>query len=121
MRERIIVSDSTDSVSVPLTDAGDECDDSVFDGSTLDSSITSDVEEVGSVSEAEEVDTDPRPLPGMATGTPGHDTRAVESDLKTAPKKQPKVKATEVLRLRDEPEPKHSWLDSDGFTRIGNS
>ena len=92
----------------------------MFDGSTLDSSITSDVEEVGSVSEAEEVDTDPRPLPGMATGTPGHDTGAVESDLKLAPKKQPKVKATEVLRLRDEPEPKHSWLDSDGFTRIGN-
>ena len=74
---RIIVSDSTDSVSVLLTDAGDEYDDSVFDGSTLDSSITSDAEEVGSpdfVSGAEEVDTDPRPLPGMATGTPGHDT-----------------------------------------------
>ena len=118
---RIIVSDSTDSVPVSLSDAGDEYDDNVFDGSTLDSSITSDVEEVGSVSEAEEVDTDPRPLPGMATGTPGHDTGAAESDLKTAPKKQPKDKATEVLRLRDGPEPKHSWLDSDGFTRIGNT
>ena len=93
----------------------------MFDGSTLDSSITSDAEEVGSVSEAEEVDTDPRPLPGMATGTTGHDTGAVESDLKTTPKKQPKVKASEVLRLRDGPEPKHSWLDSDGFTRIGNT
>ena len=105
---RIIVSDSTDSVSVPLTDAVDEYDDSVFDGSTLDSSFTSDAEEVGSVSVAEEVDTDPRPLHGMATGTTGHDTGAVESDLKTAPKKQPKDKATEVLRLRDGPEPKHS-------------
>ena len=118
---RIIVSDSTDFVPVYLSDAGDEYDNSVFDGSTLDSSITSDVEEVGSVSEAEEVDTDPRPLPGMATGTPGHDIGAVESDLKTAPKNQPKDKATEVLRLRDRPEPKHSWLDSDGFTRIGNT
>ena len=118
---RIIVYHSTDSVSASLTDTGDEYDDSVFDEETLDSSITSDAEEVGSpdsVSEAEKVYTDPRPMPGMATGIPGHNIGAVESDLRTAPKKQPNVKATEVLRLRDGPEPKHSWLDSDGFTRL---
>ena len=96
----------------PLTNAGDESDDSAFEGNNLDSSISSDADEVHSPDpfpKIEEVDTDLRPLSGITIMKP--DTRPV-------PKKH-KAKATEVLRLRDGPGHRGSWLDSDGFTRIG--
>ena len=119
---RIILSDSTDSVSVSLTDADG---DSVFDGDNLHSTISSDAEEVGPpdpdpVPEGDKVDIDLRPLPGIASGTPAHDTGTMKPARETVPKKY-KVKTTEVLRLRDGPEVKDSWLDSDGFTRIGTT
>ena len=119
---RIILSDSTDSVSVSLTDTDD---DSVFEGDNLHSTISSDAEEAGPpdpdpVPEVEKVDIDLRPLPGIATGTPAHDTGTMKPDTEKVSKKH-KVKTTEVLRLRDGPEVKDSWLDSDGFTRIGTT
>ena len=119
---RIILSDSTDSVSVSLTDADG---DSVFEGDNLHSTISSDAEEVGPpdpdpVPEVEKVDIDLRPLPGIATGTPAHDTGTMKPARETVPKKH-KVKTTDVLRLRDGPKVKDSWLDSDGFTRIGTT
>ena len=46
-------------------------------------------------------------MPGIATGTPAHDTGTMKPARETVPKKH-KVKTTEVLRLRDGPKVKDS-------------
>ena len=86
--------------------------------------------DVGSPNPARDVEEggiDANPPLLAAIENPGYDTNydtphhieTMNSGTKIKSQK-PKVKVSEVLRLRDGPVPKNSWLVRDGFTKVGN-
>ena len=124
---RIIESDSTDSATISDSETDDE---SLFQETTPDPSLTTDAVDVGSSDPARDVEEDDTeanlPLrtaienPGYDTNydTP-HDIETMNSGTKIKSMKS-KVKVADVLRLRDGQVPKDSWLVCDGFTKVGN-
>ena len=124
---RIIESDSTDSATMSDSETDDE---SLFQDTTPDPSLTTEAVDVDSPNPArdvEEDDTDANPPLCTAIensdydtnyDTP-HDIETMNSGTKTKSMKS-KVKVADVLRLRDGLVPKDSWLVSDGYTNVGN-
>ena len=124
---RIIESDNTDSDSISDSETDDE---SLYEDTTPDPSFTTDAVDVGSPNPArdvEEAGIDANPPLLTAIENPGYDTdydtphyiETMNSGTNTKSRK-PKVKAADVLRLRDGPVPKDSWLVRDGFTKVGS-
>ena len=124
---RIIESDNTDSDSISDSEIDDE---SLFEDTTRDPSLTTEAVDVDSPNPArdvEEAGIDANPPLLTAIENPGYDTdydtphhiETMNSGTNTKSRK-PKVKAADVLRLRDGPVPKDSWLVRDGFTKVGN-